>query len=162
MDFFHWSPLSDLSGRMSTLQIKANDTACSDGTSIWLTSLPLKSEVQNLSKWEFFDAKKLRYECQPSRLSLNCVCLKKFSIDHALSCKVDGFIHIRHNDILNVTSDFLSVVCKDVEKEPTLDSSPAGTEKFREDIVARGFWQRMQRVFTDVKVFYPLAPSYQS
>ena len=74
-----------------------------------------------------------------------------------------GWIYtIRHNDILNVTSDFLSVVCKDVEKEPTLDSSPAGTEKFREDIVARGFWQRMQRVFTDVKVFYPLAPSYQS
>ncbi len=28
-------------------------------------------------------------------------------------------------------------------------------------ISARGFWQRMQRAFVDVRVFYPFAPSYR-
>ena len=123
MDDFNRSLLSDLRGRMSTMQIKANDIACSVGPSIWLTSLPLKSEGQNLSKREFFYAIYLRYGWQQSWIPLECVCSKKFSIDHALSCKVGGFIHMRHNDILNITSDLLAIVCKDVEKEPTLDSS---------------------------------------
>ena len=160
MDDFNRSLLSDLRGRMSTMQIKANDIACSVGASIWLTSLPLKSEGQNLSKREFFDAIYLRYGWQPSRLPLECVCLKKFSIEHALSCKVDIFIHKRHNDMLNVTSDLLLIICKDVEKEPTLDSSPAGTEEPRAYIVAHEFWQWIQRAFMNVKVFYPFAPSY--
>ena len=64
--------------------------------------------------------------------------------------------------MLNVTSDLLPFVCKDVEKEPTLDSSLTGTEELPADIAARGFWQRMQRAFMDVKVFYPFAPSYRS
>ena len=61
MGDFNRSLLSDLRGRMSTMQIKANDIACSVGASIWLTSNPLKSEGQNLSKREFFDAIYLRY-----------------------------------------------------------------------------------------------------
>ena len=134
MDYFNRSLLSDLRGRMSTLQIKANAIAYSDGASIWLMSLPPKSEGQNFSKRDFFDAIYLRYGWEPSRLSLDCVCSKKFSIDNALSCKVGGFIDMRHNDILNVTSDLLSIVCKDVEKEPTLDSSPAGTEELRGNV----------------------------
>ena len=64
--------------------------------------------------------------------------------------------------MLNVTSDLLPFVCKDVEKEPTLDSSLTGTEELPADIAARGFWQRMQRAFMDVTVVYPFAPSYQS
>lgn len=43
---------------------------------------------------------------------------------------------MRHNDILNVTSDMLSIVCKDVEKETTLDSSSAGIEELRANIAA--------------------------
>ena len=64
--------------------------------------------------------------------------------------------------MLNVTSDLLLIICKDVEKEPTLDSSPAGTEEPRAYIVAHEFWQWIQRAFMNVKVFYPFAPSYRS
>ena len=70
MDEFNRSLLSDLRGRMSTMQIKANDIACSVGASIWLTFLPLKSEGQKLSKREFVDAIYLRYGWQPSRIPL--------------------------------------------------------------------------------------------
>ena len=121
---------------MSPLQLKANDICQADGASIWLTSLPLRSEGHHLSKREFIDAIYLRYGWQPNRLPLECAYSAKFSIDHAMSCKVGGFIHMRHNDLLNITADLLSNVCKDVEKEPSLQPSTTGTEELRTDIVA--------------------------
>ena len=159
---YHKSLLSELRSSMSPLQLKANDICQADGASIWLTSLPLRSEGHHLSKREFIDAIYLRYGWQPNRLPLECACSAKFSIDHAMSCKVGGFIHMRHNDLLNITADLLSNVCKDVEKEPPLQPSTTGTEELRADIVARGFWQPMQRAFMDVRVFYPFAPSYRN
>eukprot|EP00795_Rhopilema_esculentum_P015801 gene15801-7105_t len=58
------------------------------------------------------------------------------------------------------TVDLLSTVCKDVCKEPCLQQSENGVE-LRADVSARGFCQRMQRAFVDVRLFYPFAPSYR-
>ena len=75
----------------------------------------------------------LRYGWQPNRFPLECACSEKFPIDHAISCKVGSFIHMRHNGLLNITADLLSNVCKDVEKETLLQLLTTGTEELRAD-----------------------------
>ena len=52
------------------------------------------------------------------------------------------------------------MVCKDVRKEPTLSTTPENNDELRADVSVRSFWQRLQRGFVDVKVFYPFTPSY--
>ena len=52
------------------------------------------------------------------------------------------------------------MVCEDVRKEPTLSTTPDSNDELRADISMCSFWQRLQRAFVDVKVFYPFAPSY--
>ena len=49
---------------MTLAQLKTNDLATSDDTSIWLLSLPLKGERFSLTKREFFDAVLLKYESE--------------------------------------------------------------------------------------------------
>ena len=74
--------------------------------------------------------------------------------------EIFGFVTLRHNEMRDLTADLLSTVCKDVCKEPCLQQSENGVE-IRVDVTARGFWQRMQRAFVDVRVFYPFVPSYR-
>ena len=50
----------------------------------------------------------------------------------------------------------LSMVCKDVRKEPTLHTTPDSNDKFRANISVCNFWQRLQRVFVDLRILYPL------
>ena len=54
------------------------------------------------------------------------------------------------------------MVSKDVRKEPTLNTTPDRNDELRADISVRSFWQRLQKAFVDVKVFYPFAPSYRN
>jgi hypothetical protein len=65
----------------------------------------------------------------------------------------------------------LGEVVKDVSTEPML--TPLSGEKFHRkatttdsdecaDVAARGFWSRGVKMFADVQVFNPLAPSYRS
>eukprot|EP00794_Sanderia_malayensis_P018637 gene18637-biopygen15703 len=157
---YYASIMAFLRENMTSSQCKAYEIACSDGASIWLSSLPLKSEHFHLSKREFHDGIFLRYAWNLKNLPSECVCKAKFSVDHALSCKIGGFVTLRHNEMRDLTADLLSTVCKDVCKEPCLQQSENGSE-LRADVSARGFWQRMQRAFVDVRVFYPFAPSYR-
>ena len=48
----------------------------------------------------------------------------KYNINHALTFIAGGFVTLHHNEIVNVTADMLSMVCKDVRKEPTLSATP--------------------------------------
>ncbi|KAG1654810.1 Down syndrome cell adhesion molecule-like protein Dscam2 [Nymphon striatum] len=155
---YHNQLIDSLREKMTPHELKANEIACSDGASIWLSSLPLKSEHFNLTKREFFDGIFLRYAWSLKHLPSECICKAKYSVDHALSFKIGGFVTLRHNEIRDLTADMLSTVCKDVHKEPCLQNVDNGVE-LRADVSARGFWQRMQRAFLDVRVFYPFAPS---
>ena len=65
-------------------------------------------------------------------------------------------VKLLHNEIVNVTADMLSMVCKDVRKEPTLHTTPDSNDKFRANISVCNFWQRLQRVFVDLRILYPL------
>ena len=54
----------------------------------------------------------------------------------------------------------LSMVRKHVRKEPTLSTIPNSNDELWADISVRSFWQRLQRPFVDVRVFYLFPPGY--
>ena len=77
----------------------------------------------------------------------------------------------RHNEIRDITTKWLTEVCTDVEKEPQLQPLTGETilprsankqEEARVDIRAKGFWNRQQNAFFDVRVFHPNASSYRN
>ena len=147
---------------MDTTQLKANDIAQTDGASSWLTTLPIKDENFSLNRREFMDAICLRYNWSISRLPTICACSHNNSVEHALSCKLGGFISLRHNELRDLTAELLTEICKDVSKEPALSNLTDTEEELRADVSARGLWQPMQRAFIDVRVFHPFAPSYRN
>ena len=104
------------------------------------------------------------------RIPINCACWKKFDVDHALTCMKGGFIHRRHDRIRDVIAIALDEVTSEVQTEPHLqpltgESFPPSTNKendARLDIAARGFWQKCEMAFFDVRVFNPFAKSHLS
>ena len=100
-----------------------------------------------------------------------CVCDAKFDEEHALTCKQGEFVTIRHNEIRDFTTELLGETCNDVAIEPLL--TPLTGEAFayktanreeqaRLDVSARGVWVKGSRAFFDVRVFNPLAQSYNN
>ena len=100
------------------------------------------------------------------------MCGKHLTIEHALSCPCGGFPSIRHNELRDLTAQFLTETCRNVGIEPTLQ--PLGDEHLRHrtairedgarlDIVAENFWGRdRQNAYFDVRVFNPYAQSHRS
>ena len=109
---------------------------------------------------------------QPTHLPSQCVCGTKFSIEHSLNCPRGGFPSVRHNELRDITADLLTKICHGVGTEPHLQ--PVYDEQFtyrtanredgaRLDVVAENFWSRdRQRSFFDVRVFNPVAQTYQN
>ena len=139
------------------------------GASNWLNSLPLKEHNFHLEKQKFWDTIRTRYGIELARLPNKCVCNADFTIEHALNCKLGGFVSTRHNDVRDFTAQLLSEVANDVALEPMLTPLSGETMRYktantdihaRLDISARGVWVRGSKAFFDVKVFNPLARSY--
>ena len=73
-----------------------------------------------------------------------------------------------HDDVRDLFASLLKDVCHDVEVQPHLQpltgeviiSSANSSDDARLDVSARGFWQRGQRAFFDVRVFNPFAKSH--
>ena len=71
-----------------------------------------------------------------------------------------GFIIQRHNELLDLEAETLTMVCYDVEVEPvlqkvtrqTLNHGANKAPDFRLDIHARGFWERQRYAFFDVRL----------
>jgi hypothetical protein len=163
--------LNSLTELLSPDQKKLLELTSEKGSSVWLTALPIAKQGFLLSKQEFTDALGIRYGFNLKRLPTNCVCGKSFSVEHALTCKNGGYIIMRHNSIRDTIAGMLGEVVKDVSTEPLL--TPLSGEKFhrkttttdpeaRADVAARGFWSRGVKMFADVRVFNPLAPTYRS
>ena len=147
------------------------DLLAEKGSSSWLTVLPLKEHGFNLNKSEFRDALCLRYDWQLKNLPQHCVCGTIFSTDHAMVCPHGGMTIRRHNEIRDITADWLSEVCSETEKEPELQpvtgesihpQSANTKEEARADIKSKGFWYRQQNAFFDIRVFHPNALSYRN
>ena len=62
----------------------------------------------------FYDLMKLRYGKELLRLLDTCSCGARYDVQHALSCKKDGFVSLPHNKIKNITAELLSDVYKDI------------------------------------------------
>ena len=88
------------------------------GVSTWLTALPLQQQGFTLNKQEFQDALCLCYEWQLKNLPSHCVCGSVFSTDHPMTCSYGVLTITRHNDIRDITANWLSEVCRNVESEP--------------------------------------------
>jgi hypothetical protein len=147
------------------------DLLCEKGSSSWLSALPLQDQGFNLNKGEFRDALSLRYGWQLKNTPHYCRCGKSFSTDHAMTCPLGGLPIARHNEIRDVTAQWLNEVCSDVVKEPPLQQLSGEVilprtancqDDARLDIRAKGFWNRQQDAFFDVRVFHPNAPSYRN
>ena len=71
---------------------RALDLATEKGSSIWLTSLPLKEMGFNLDKREFRDELSLRYGWPIADIPSTCLCEEPFTIDHAMICMRGEFV----------------------------------------------------------------------
>ena len=148
---------------------QAMDFGGEKGASHWLVVLPLSEHGFTLHKGAFRDAIKLRYGWQLPHLPSHCTCGKKFTVEHAFSCPCGGFPSLRHNDIRDITADFLTEVSPSVAVEPALQPLTGEQLQYkmansdddaRADVSAQGFWgDKRQLAFFDVRVFNPIAPS---
>ena len=162
----------ELQEKLPPSRQRSVNIAAEKGASTWLSPLAFEEHGFALHKGAFCDALCLRYGWQPTRLPSQCVCSTKFSIEHALNCPRGGFPSVRHNELRDITADLLTEVCHGVGTEPHLQ--PVSDEQFtyrtanredgaRLDVVAENFWSRdRQRSFFDVRVFNPLAQTYQN
>jgi len=93
--------------------------------------MPLTEYGFNLNKQEFRDSLRLRYGWSLDHLPSTCPCGNEFSVSHAMSCKLGGFIHTRHNEVRDLTPSLLKEVCVDVSTEPGLQPLGARRLKYR-------------------------------
>ena len=149
----HLNILTSLREQMSSKYRRLNDIAQEQGSSSWLTILPIKQLGFSLSKAEFWDAVYLRYGLPLKRLPSHCGCSKVYTVQHALSCKKGGFVTLSHNKLRDNIAEMLMDVTNDVRIEPIL-SPLTGEEQSvdgnvsveaRADISARTFWCRGQK-----------------
>ena len=124
------------------------ETLNQKGISNWLPNLHIKVLGYELTKREFCDAIKIRYNWPLDRITSQCICGASLDVTHALSCKKGGLITLRQNEVKDLTSELFDEVCVDVRKEPVLqevkneDLTPEAS-KSKEvclDISAPYFW----------------------
>ena len=70
------------------------DISTQTGVSNWLTVLSITEFAFELSKQQFWDSIKFRYDWEISNLPTSCPCGSKYDIQHSVSCKKGGFISI--------------------------------------------------------------------
>ena len=84
--------LEQVNNSLPTRTKRAVELATEKGSSNWLTVIPLKELDYNLNKREFTDAIKLRYDWEITDTPTICTCGNQFSVDHAMVCRLGGFI----------------------------------------------------------------------
>ena len=139
------------------------------GASSWLNAMPVADQGLALSRQEFKDSQRLRYNLPLVDLTSLCVCGDKFTVDHALSCKKGGFVVQRHDGVRDLLTAFINKVCNNVEIEPRLQPldnerlhlrSAVTSSEARLDIKAGGFWSRGVTAFFDVRVTHVNSKCY--
>ena len=115
---YNQQKLTDIKSRLTSQQCRLNDINTEQGTSTWLTTLPIE-EGYMLDKQEFWDLVNIRCGRPFPRTPRTCLCGNKFNIEHALTCKKREFITLCHNRLSNITVTLLKEVCHDVRIEPT-------------------------------------------
>ena len=85
-------------------------------------------------------------------------------------CSKVGIPTLRHNEIRDLTAELLRETSPNVSVEPHLQplhdetfqhKSANREDEARLDVRASNFWCQGQEAFFDVRVFYPIAPSFR-
>eukprot|EP00956_Cyclotella_meneghiniana_P042116 scaffold248361_cov42-Cyclotella_meneghiniana.AAC.1 len=96
---------------------------------IWLSVPPNRFNGTVLSSEEFRDNLRLRYNLKPLGMPETCDgCGKQMTVEHALSCKVGGLVHIRHDDVAQEWGYLCGLGFKPsrVSYEPLINTSRGG------------------------------------
>ena len=117
--------------------------------------LTIKEHGHELTRQEFWNAIKVRYNWPLDRIPSQYICGASFDVTHALSYKKGGFITLRHNEVRDITSELLDEVYVDARKEPILqevnnEDLPREANKSKEarlDISSLNFWTTGQPAF---------------
>ena len=88
---------------------RALDLATEKGSSMWLTSLPLKEMGFNLNKREFRDGLSLLYDWPMADIPSTCLCGEPFAIGHAMICMRGGFVIQRPNELWDLEAGLLNI-----------------------------------------------------
>jgi len=105
----HQLKLDDILLRLNTQQKRLNEIAREKGVSNWLNAYPIKEYGFDLTKEQFWDSINIRYGWPISNLPTTCACGTKFTFQHSMSCKMGGFVSIRHNSIHDLTANLLNL-----------------------------------------------------
>ena len=143
----------------------ALENAQQKGASNWLTTLPLSWLEYVLNKQKFRDSIALRYNWQIDNIPKHCGCGSPNDINHCLTCKLGGYVVMRHNQVRDTIADVMKEVCHDVQLEPQLiviedEEKPLSqhsstADNARLDVSARGVWAPFDRTFIDIRVTHP-------
>ena len=91
---YHNEQLQKLQSTLSEEQKRVNELNGEQGTSSWLTTIPLSEEGYRLTKQLFWDLIRISYGWTLTRPPSNCEFGIKFDIQHALSCKKGDFVSL--------------------------------------------------------------------
>ena len=141
----------------------------------WLSILPSRWHGTLLSCDEWRDNIRLRYGMEPLRLCSSCDgCGADFTVEHALSCKVGGLVHIRHDDVRDEAGALAAMAFQKsaVSYEPPIYSGTGvrasqmapgdGNDGDRGDVLVHGLWKRGEDAILDTQVVDCDAPSRRS
>ena len=130
-------------------------------TGAWLTAEPSTLNGTELTCDEFRDSLRIRLGLVPQGLPDRCDgCEQRFTVGHALQCKVGGLIRFRHEEVAGEWHQLCAqALCasavSDEPKIPTCQAtgSPAWSQsELRGDVGAIGFWTRGKTAIFDVRV----------
>ena len=142
-------------------------------TGSWLTTMPNTLNGTELAADEFRDNLRLRFGLTPASLPHRCEgCGQRFSVEHAMSCKVGGMVLQRHNDLAAEWHHLCAqaLMPSAVTDEPFIHNSRdvrrAGANRaeplpeLRGDVAAHGFWnKRGNTAIFDIRVTDTDCPS---
>ena len=98
----------------------------------WLTCAPHMLNGNTLSRQEFQDNLRLRYNFKPLDMPHTCDgCGARLTVDHALQCKCGGLVHVRHEDGAVEFRELLRLAWSPahVEREPSMTNSARRRER---------------------------------
>ena len=98
-------------------QPRLNSINREKGVLTWLTSYPISDHELGLTKQQFWESYRLRYDWVLLNMPHICCCSAKIDVQHAMHCKRGVFVTVRLNYLGNLTANLLRNVCIDVEIE---------------------------------------------
>jgi hypothetical protein len=173
------------------LDVRARESAAdgrrdkrNSASGVWLTIVPSRLNGTGISAEEWRDNIRLRYNHLPLDMPEKCDgCNCRMTVEHALSCKKGGLVHIRHDDVADEWRHLCGTALSfgRVEREPRIHSSVGRlarevgdteaetlttgdleemqTTGERGDAGVHGFWQRGRQSIFDVRITDPDARS---